>query len=636
MTAQWSVISARQNLQRGAVAGAIVLGLAGIALPTMASAATTTQRPAATTPAVAERTLEHPQDTAGIVRVGVDDFEFASYDADFYLDRDSDGHSTLRTVETFVAVFPPDQNRGMRRAIPDEYKGLPLEVSNISVQDETGQSRPFEVEHEEGFTLVTSAADSFVNGEQTYVFSYEQSNVTRYFSNTDADEWYWDTNGTGWDQPFGSVTATVHLGDGLTEALTAGPHCYWGYEGSTDPCEIVASDSSQFVATHNAVGSRQNMTVAFGFEPGTFTERDSSYLATAPGFVQPLGVFGALVALMWAVRTRRTTLADAAGRPTIIAEYTAPREVPLLTSALLLGKRNKAIAAQILEFAVTRKLRILESESSGLFSSHTDYRLELVDPTGVRGAELEILRALFGKSLQHGAVRNLAKPDQKLSQKLYKIVERENTGLVAAGFRRKVIASSYLPIVLSVISATVAIFFGFILIDGSYGAVIPFAVIAFAIVAGIITLVVLFRTPVTARGAEARDHLHGLELYIRLAEADRLRMLQSPDGALREQNASTGELDVLKIYEKLLPYSVLFGLEKEWSEELGRYYTQSSPEWYAGTGAFNGALFASSISSMSSSIASSYSGSASSSSSGGSGGGGSSGGGGGGGGGGGV
>ncbi|MGV8850960.1 MAG: DUF2207 family protein [Rhodoglobus sp.] len=628
MTDEVLADGSRSLRQRVEIVGAIFFCVAAVAMPQAATAATAAP--------VATASGGHAAAVAGIVPSGLDDFEFDTYDVDYFLDRDSEGRSTLRTVETFVAVFPSDQNRGMRRAIPDDYKNAPVNVSNISVTDEAGDPRPFEVEHDEGFVLVTSAADSFVEGAQTYVFSYEQSDVTRYFSNTDADEWYWDTNGIGWDQPFGAVTATIHLGDGLADALTGEPRCYWGYEDSTDACEIITLAAGDLRATHGSLSARQNMTVALGFEPGTFMERDSSYFSTGSGFVQPLGALGALAALIWAFRTRKTTLADAAGRPTIIAEYSPPRDVPLITSALLLGKRNKAIAAQILDFAVDRKLRILESESNGFFSSRTAYRLELVDPTGVRGAELEILRALFGKSLQHGAVRDLAKPDQKLSQKLYKIVERENSGLTAAGFRRKVSASSYWPIVVSVIAAAVSIFFGIVLIDGAYGSAIPFVLMGFAIAAGIATLVALFRSPVTARGAEARDHLQGLELYIRLAEADRLRMLQSPEGALRERNESTGDTDVLKVYEKLLPYAVLFGLEKEWSVELGRYYTESSPDWYAGSGAFNGAIFATSIASISDSIASSYSGSASSSSSGGSGGGGSSGGGGGGGGGGGV
>jgi uncharacterized membrane protein len=95
---------------------------------------------------------------------------------------------------------------------------------------------------------------------------------------------------------------------------------------------------------------------------------------------------------------------------------------------------------------------------------------------------------------------------------------------------------------------------------------------------------------------------------------------------------------VLRLHEQLLPYSVLFGLEREWSRELASLYAQQGrePDWYSGRSGFNAAYFAASVSSFSSVSSTSWSGSSSSSSSGGSGGGGSSGGGGGGGGGGGV
>ncbi|MGV8877370.1 MAG: DUF2207 domain-containing protein, partial [Rhodoglobus sp.] len=600
-------------LIRIVVIGALLGGFAAIVVPMSAAATPLPATPAAATPLAAMSLADSPSLVA-TVPTGVDDFEFASYVGDFWLDRDSDNRSTLRTQETFVAVFPAEQNRGMKRAIPNYYQGSPVAVSTIAVTDEAGNSRPFTVENDGDFTIVTSASDSYVSGAQTYVFSYEQSNVTRGFADTALDEWYWDTNGVGWDQPFGSVTAIVHLGEGLSASLASEPLCYFGAENATDRCEIGSIDASQYLATADSLAAHNNVTVVFGFESGTFAERDSSYFASVAGFLQPLGALAALIALIWALRIRKTALADRPGRPTIIAEYAAPKDVALMSAALLLGKRTKAIAAQILDFAVRNKLRIRETPSAAMMSTKPGYQLELVDSTGVSATELDILRALFGKQLQHGAVRDLTKPNQKLSQKLNKIVEREKSALVTVGLRRKVSATSYLPIVLAAIGAFVAIIFGIVLIAGVYGAAAPFIILGFSIVTAVTGTIVLVHSPVTALGAQTRDHLLGLELYIRLAEADRLRMLQSPEGALREKNGATGNSDVLDIYEKLLPYAVLFGLEKQWSAELGRYYSEQSPQWYVGTGGFNAVLFATHISSISDSIAGSYSGSASSSS----------------------
>ena len=47
---------------------------------------------------------------------------------------------------------------------------------------------------------MTSRADDFVHGAQTYVFTYTLENVTRFFDDTGVDEFYWDVNGTEWQQ----------------------------------------------------------------------------------------------------------------------------------------------------------------------------------------------------------------------------------------------------------------------------------------------------------------------------------------------------------------------------------------------------------------------------------------------------
>ena len=72
---------------------------------------------------------------------GVDDFGFASLDVDYTLGRAEDGTSTLEVVERFEAVFPDfDQNRGMRRLIPDTYLGVPLNPEFVSITDGEGRT----------------------------------------------------------------------------------------------------------------------------------------------------------------------------------------------------------------------------------------------------------------------------------------------------------------------------------------------------------------------------------------------------------------------------------------------------------------------------------------------------------------
>lgn len=577
-----------------------------------------------------------------IVTAGVDDFEFASFDADYYLDVDDEGRSTLTTVETFVAIFPDfDQNRGMRRAIPGDYLGAPTDVTVVSVTDENGTPRPMEVEtDDEGFVLVTSRADDYVQGQQTYVFTYTQRNVTRTFADTSSDEFYWDTNGTGWYQYFGSVTARVHVPTALAAQLTGLSACYAGYEGSSTTCELTRADEEGgvvFSATVNDLTPFQNVTVAIGFEAGTFVPRDDSYFGSFWGWLQALSVLVGLGAALWAIALRATVLADGRGRPTIIAEYTPPNDLDLVTASVILNRTRKAAAAQFVDLAVTRRMRIVETPNTGWFARGSSYLLELIDAEGLQGPPLALARALFSYQLVPGTGYLMSSKDPALSAQVQAVLASAIKSATTDGYRKRGTAiHGVLPALLVMAAAAGTFTFGVILLDNAVGGLLPLLLWAPGLVFVFLVFALIARRPLTDLGAERRDHLKGLELYIRLAEADRLRMLQSPTTAEREPVDASDPRVVVKIYEKLLPYAVLFGLEKQWAEELGKYYVDSSPDWYSGTTAFNAGVFASSIGSLTTSVATSYSGSSSSSSSGGSGGGGSSGGGGGGGGGGGV
>ena len=71
----------------------------------------------------------------------------------------------------------------------------------------------------------------------------------------------------------------------------------------------------------------------------------------------------------------------------------------------------------------------------------------------------------------------------------------------------------------------------------------------------------------TNQGLEQANYLAGLEIYIKMAEADRIKLLQSTKGA------DTSNQGIVKLYEKLLPYAIIFGQEKSWRKSLEHYYT---------------------------------------------------------------
>ncbi|WP_136045982.1 DUF2207 family protein, partial [Microbacterium sp. K41] len=78
-------------------------------------------------------------------------------------------------------------------------------------------------------------------------------------------------------------------------------------------------------------------------------------------------------------------------------------------------------------------------------------------------------------------------------------------------------------------------------------------------------------TVLTPEGARTLEYLQGVREFIRVAEEDRLRMLQSYTGAERRE---VDGAEVIHVYERLLPYAMLFGMEDEWGEVLERAYTR--------------------------------------------------------------
>lgn len=85
------------------------------------------------------------------------------------------------------------------------------------------------------------------------------------------------------------------------------------------------------------------------------------------------------------------------------------------------------------------------------------------------------------------------------------------------------------------------------------------AVVVLVDVAGLFGVLMLAPSPLlrfTDQGVELRRQLSGLRAYIRMAEQDRLRMLQSPQGALRTTAGdpiAQSALDRYVLTERLLP-----------------------------------------------------------------------------------
>jgi uncharacterized membrane protein YgcG len=534
------------------------------------------------------------------------DFTFDSFDADYTLTRLDDGTSHLQVVETIVAVFPEiDQNRGIVRAIPNDYDGVDLRTSVESVVDENGNPVPFEQTNSDLFVELALGTDEFVHGPTTYVISYSQENVVRSFADTDSDEFYWDTNGTGWAQPFGRVSGVLHVDPSLVPSLSGNNACYYGAANSTATCSVTSDSPGDISVTQENLAPGENVTLVAGFDKGTF-------LAPVPtrGVAQPipwyvdllsggLGVLslGTLAAAIAAkVRSRR----GAAPTRAIIPQYSEPDGITIVQSAYLEGRDSAAIPAALVRLAVRKNIRILEQSAEG---GDEPYTLQFLTADRANPEDQEILRIIFGEDPEAGATSPFGNSQQSEALELSELATAAGASLLTGGYRERPpgVGTGILLVVVHVVLGIVTIM-TLIVSAGAFLAVSDFLwpTILVGILA-FITTAVLARRPLrfTVKGTEAHEFLLGMKMYLTLAEKDRLEVLQSPQGAERVDAGDNGQM--IKLYEKLLPWAVLWGVEDQWSKELALRVEADpthQPDWYVGQQGFNAGALTGAISGL--------------------------------------
>lgn len=525
---------------------------------------------------------------AGAASADVSDFSYRSWQVDAHLDTDADGRATAQITETLVAEFPDvDQNRGIVRGLPESYEGVDTEPSSFSVTDADGAAVPFELEEDDGFVAVLTGTDEYVHGEQTYVISYTLRDVVLARDDDAADEFYWDLMDFEHLQPIDAFSATVTVSESLSDHLNGNARCYAGAAGSTDACSIERTGSA-FEVAPISLTPQQGLSVAIGLDPGSVAQPAARLpnfaLDTLPFIVGGLALASAGVGVGSAMSMRRKR---ARGRGTVVAQYDVPDSLPPLLAGPLVGASGKTAPAQLVHLAVRGAIRIEDGEPEhGLFGDKPGQPvLRLIDPSRAADPlDVAALRHLFPNGAP-GEAFSVPKRDEQFGKHMAAL---QAAGLAAAtdrGFWERIVsrhARRWGWISLACVAILAVLTF---LALAQRNNSLAVAFIAMGLFATVLAIGSIVKQRVsTPAGAEAREYLDGVREFIRVAEADRLRMLQSYTGAER---AADGSVQVVRLYERLLPYAMLFGLEKEWTRVLQVAYQEhpaSVPLWYPAVG----------------------------------------------------
>ena len=564
-----------------------------------------------------------PVFTTNVSAANTSNFYFEDATFDYYLEKADDGTSKLHVEETLTAVFPDsNQNHGITRSIPytnqngknktaDSINALNLRVTRNGQSEEIAKT-----ETENGnYIFYFGNKNTYVHGRQVYVLSYDFKNVITEFNDAGNlthdgisalfQELYWDTNGTGWAQQFQNLTANLHISSQIANNVIAGKtSCYVGSYGSSSSSRCYISDNGDTITFKTSnLKAYENLTFAVDFKPDTFTvpEPPKSY-ALVIATVVIAGV--CLIIIFFSVRSyyKKAHAKKSYYKSLFTApQYDTPKDYFIAeASHLYFGKKEKTYTATLLELAISKKISIKKGEPTKVLKKDT-WVIKINSTEDISDSQDDLLRILNGgprvhdgdeiKVKKHTATSTLAslsksyQSDAEQNLRKLKLLEEGKTAslitflaifvifFIAISLASGIV--SFLPDIFGDVSTGV---YGYSELVGSN--ILPIVIVAIIIATIIASSYFNSQTnkykAYTNAGLDAANYLDGLYLYINMAEKDRLKFLQSVKGA------DTTKEGIVHLYEKLLPYACLFGVEESWAKELGRYCKEINynPDWY--------------------------------------------------------
>lgn len=507
-----------------------------------------------------------------VAAADVNDFTITSFKSDQTLTR-KDKQGELRIVERINVEFT-DQNHGLLRAIPKSYKNHSLQIHMNKISSDTGAPTEYSTYDSNGNKVFKIGdPDKTVTGAQQYTIDYTVRNVITFY---DAfDELYWDVNGDQWPQPFGKVEATIHLPKGLVQSKQ--PVCYTGSYGSTTRnCNITTQGDTVTVLTTEPLSGYQGLTYALAFkkgyfQPSTWYETTGEYSPLIIGIVVPTAMIGGMALMAWWRRGR-----DSKSRGVIVPQYNAPDNLsPLQVDGLNdFNVGNVGITATIVDLAIRGHLQIIETKQAKRLRKDTvNYSLKLTDKdfSDLDEDELKIIGDVFTQQTPNETI-NITEHKNKLYSTATYIRTHVKQWLKDNDYLRSKVPGANRRLAQKIVVALIVLLAVFVYSGW-------FTLIGIGIGVTIAVICWMAMDARTEKGVAAKEHIEGLKLYLNVAEKERINKLQSPNAKYAEKTNEPQK--TVQLFEKLLPYAIVLGVENQWAKQFETLYT-TPPNWYSG------------------------------------------------------
>lgn len=427
--------------------------------------------------------------------------------------------------------------------------------------------------------------DQLISGDYKYVIKYSVQNAIGFYD--DHDEFYWNITGNDWNMPILESSFLISSPFKVEDSL-----CYTGsYTSTQSNCTITKVDENTVKGkTTQLLSNYEGLTTATAYPPNSF-EKPSQLEILFYKFLPYIG-FLLIIPAWFIIHLIWIKVGKDPKVGTIIPEFDPPEGINPLIAGYILDQRTDSthISAHLIYLAIKGYIRIETTQKEGFIKKSTEY--SFVDLTKNRVVNMQDYETDLFEGVFDGADFATTNDMKKTFYKKIKSISDK--------IKKKAISDKYITNLGGTLKLWMSIIGGTIIGLTVFGPLLPvfefnFSLGGFIVITGIILLIYsFFMQKRTLKGNKIYTDLLGLKQYIDTAEKDRIAFHNDPKKGV-------------EIFEKLLPYAMIFKLEKKWAKEFENIY-QVPPTWYAGDmRSFNTVYLVSSInSSVNATVSSAY------------------------------
>jgi len=396
--------------------------------------------------------------------------------------------------------------------------------------------------------LKIGEADTTIKGDYIYVVDYTLKDAgVSYFK--DHDEVYLNVIGPGWQVPILQATATINTFTDSTDKV-----CYTGEDSlASQNCEFTQMEDGYILEATSTLYAYEGLTMALKFPKGSIENRTTwiwiGIVISNLGILLPIPVILFFISLLKKKWSNKEI--------TVIPHYKAPEDMdPLIAGYIYQSKQDfKHISAAIIWMAVKGYVSI-EKDGNKTFINKKVDSIESVS------SHIESLfNSLFGQKDKVN-IGNIPTSFTTKIQSIFSSTRSNSSQYI----NKKRLNTKGILMVLGTLTA----FFGFFFLSPILSA---YAAVGTSIgigLSGIAMAIIAFKIDIRSdEGNKMRYELEGLKMYIDTAEKHRIEFHNDPD-------------KFRGVFETLLPFAIIFGLEKKWAKEFEDLYKDTQPDWYRG------------------------------------------------------